>query len=498
MNSKNKRYPLFKAAGFFLTGLFAALFLACNNPVDLGGPPAQNDPLPQTPPSGPPSLVSTVTFDKNGGTTEAEPSQIDVTWPDNTIDLPEPPLPPAEGGLVFRGWNTKADGSGTRFTAATEISKDLTVYARWGAPFETMVTDVAEIADYLDSQSGGTKIDPVPLVLDIDLGNMADGSPWYALLDALKEADKYVALDLSDCTMTGAAEDGTVFRPNYAYRGPSSILDTYPGTGGKQYIVELTLPLRAKKIFGGWLEGYTFTPIPAFRYFSSLAKIRGDNIEAAYQETGFSKNAIFSGSSSLKEAHFEKLTVAPRFFEHCTKLESVHCPSLADIGHATFYGCTSLKTFDFSNVQKIGYSAFGGCSSLKVLDLGQSAVTKIPGETGAGVGMTTTALPMAAFQGCSSLETIVFPAGFTDIGTFKDVLEKPSDPPLRGGKTFNGCTKIKEVTFLGDPAAIVLAPDGPPYETGLDDALITCALSGSTPEERIGTYVKSGSSWSKQ
>jgi hypothetical protein len=443
--------------------------------------------------------VFTVSFDKNGGAAEAEPREISVTWPDNTVDLPVPPSP-GDASLVFRGWNTSADGSGTRFPGGTEIRESITVYARWGPPVgDGMITDVAGVAEWLSAQSGGSSpSSPINLVLDIDLGDMADGSAWYALLDALDEAKVYVALDLSDCAMTGTFENGTVFRPNYAYPGPSSQIETYTG-GGKAYIVELTLPLRAKKIYGGWQEGYTMTAIPAFRKFNNLAKIQGDNIEEGYVGTGLghNKSAMFYGLSSLKEARFEKLTKASEFFRDCRNLEFVSCPSLTKIGYAMFYGCKSLKTFDFSHVKSFEKSAFGG-SGLVRLDLSLSTVTEIPGEDSAtSVGSFGNFIPAPAFQGCSSLETIIFPACITNIGKFTNYLKKPSDPPEEGGKAFNGCTKIKQVTFLGDPAAISWRKGAPPYDTGLDEALIELALSGSTPQERIGTYVKNGT-WSKQ
>jgi hypothetical protein len=494
MNNKNNGQS-FLRAGFSLAGLLLFLCAACNNLLDNrpnNDPPAQDDP----PSQDPPSLVSTITFDKNGGATEAEPCEISVTWPDNTVDLPDPPAS-ADAALVFRGWNTKADGSGTKFTAGTEISGNITVYARWGAPFNG-ITELADVADWLSAQPPSSKSSPVNLVLDIDLEDMADGSNWYALLDALDEAKVYVALDLSECTMSGAAENGTVFYPNYAYKGPTSMIATYTG-GGKAYIVELTLPLRAKKIYGGWLEGYTMTPIPAFRNFSSLAKIRGDNIEEGYRETGSGHNysAIFYGLSSLKEARFEKLTKATNFFQNCQNLESVYCPSLANISYAAFYGCKNLKTFDFSNVQSIDKSAFGG-SGLVRLDLGSSTVTKIPGEDSSKASQFGNNIPAPAFKNCSNLETIIFPTCLTDMGKFKDYVKKPLDPPEEGGEAFSGCSKIREVTFLGDPAGIDWQNGAPPYDTGLDEALITLALSGSTPEDRIGTYVKTNGTWSKQ
>jgi hypothetical protein len=421
------------------------------------------------------SLTHTVTFDKNGGTTEAEPRQISVTWPDTTVDLPAPPS--RDDSLVFQGWNTEADGSGIRFTG-TEISGSITVYALWGAPLPAIVTDVADVAGWLSVQPGGAIATPVNLVLDIDLGDMADGSNWYALLDALDEAKTYVALDLSECVMTGAAEDGTVFRPNHAVveqgsYGVTNRIASYTG-GGKAYIVELTLPLGAKKIFGGWGS------VSAFRGFDNLEKISGDTIEGGYQETGFSRTVIFFGLASLKEARFEKLTTSGRFFESCRNLESVYCPSLTDISRNTFTDCTNLKTFDFSNVRSIGTGAFAG-SGFVTLDLSASQVTKISGHR-------VLSTRDGSFNGCSDLETILFPACLADIG----------NDSSRGGFPFGACPKIREVSFLGDPADIAWPESGPPYNTGLDDTLISLALSGATPEERTGTYVKNDGVWSKK
>ncbi|MCL1846824.1 MAG: InlB B-repeat-containing protein [Coriobacteriia bacterium] len=41
------------------------------------------------------------------------------------------PPDPVLGGSVFLGWNTAADGSGTAFTDATTLTRNITVYAQW-------------------------------------------------------------------------------------------------------------------------------------------------------------------------------------------------------------------------------------------------------------------------------------------------------------------------------------------------------------------------------
>ena len=73
-----------------------------------------------------------VIFDKNGGDTEASPSvmmQDKVVGVVNHFDLPT--TNPTRTGYLFNGWNTKADGTGEAFTAETDVTESLTVYAQW-------------------------------------------------------------------------------------------------------------------------------------------------------------------------------------------------------------------------------------------------------------------------------------------------------------------------------------------------------------------------------
>jgi uncharacterized repeat protein (TIGR02543 family) len=71
----------------------------------------------------------TVTFDKNGGDTEADPRTIALVPPATTIgSLPQPPT---RALYTFSGWNTQANGSGTSFDATTTVSSSITVYAQW-------------------------------------------------------------------------------------------------------------------------------------------------------------------------------------------------------------------------------------------------------------------------------------------------------------------------------------------------------------------------------
>lgn len=75
----------------------------------------------------PEAIVSyTVTFDKNGGVTAANPDKMVVAKGETVANLPEAPT---KTGHIFTSWNTKTDGTGTEFTAATTVADNITVYA---------------------------------------------------------------------------------------------------------------------------------------------------------------------------------------------------------------------------------------------------------------------------------------------------------------------------------------------------------------------------------
>jgi uncharacterized repeat protein (TIGR02543 family) len=75
--------------------------------------------------------TTTITFDKNGGTTEANPATKAVVPPATTVETL--PTAPTRTGYSFDGWNTAANGSGTAFTATTAVTESKTVYAQWTA-----------------------------------------------------------------------------------------------------------------------------------------------------------------------------------------------------------------------------------------------------------------------------------------------------------------------------------------------------------------------------
>jgi uncharacterized repeat protein (TIGR02543 family) len=106
--------------------------LGCEQPTSSG---KKDDPNPDPAPA---AGTYTVTFDKNGGDTEANPKTKSVKEPATTIDAL--PAAPTRASYSFTGWNT-ADGSGTAFEAATEVKADITVFAQWKTYTITYVTN---------------------------------------------------------------------------------------------------------------------------------------------------------------------------------------------------------------------------------------------------------------------------------------------------------------------------------------------------------------------
>jgi uncharacterized repeat protein (TIGR02543 family) len=108
----------------------ALLLGTCTNP---SGPDKKPESVPELPTNtndGGETWSYTVSFDKNGGDTEANPATKTVSNPATTIDA-LPGAPPTRAGHTFLGWNTKADGSGSPFGATTKVSGNITVYAQW-------------------------------------------------------------------------------------------------------------------------------------------------------------------------------------------------------------------------------------------------------------------------------------------------------------------------------------------------------------------------------
>jgi len=119
--------------------------------------------------------VYTVTFDSQSATVAASPTSKTVTSPATTVVTL--PTPPTKSDYNFAGWNTKADGTGTEFTASTPVAASITVYAYWTTSTVYTVTYNTQDGSAVDIQhviSGNTVTLPAaPTKTGYDFGG------WY-------------------------------------------------------------------------------------------------------------------------------------------------------------------------------------------------------------------------------------------------------------------------------------------------------------------------------
>lgn len=138
-----------------------------------------------------------VTFDKNGGDTEANPNRMTQEQNPNGNHFELPSVQPTREGYEFTGWNTKADGTGTAFTAETEVKQSLTIYAQWTRKqIEKEDTISVTVKKVWKLNDGGTATDSVTVALYKN-GNMdrtavlSDANHWTYTWDDLSAKDAW-------------------------------------------------------------------------------------------------------------------------------------------------------------------------------------------------------------------------------------------------------------------------------------------------------------------
>ena len=147
-------------------------------------------------------------------------------------------------------------------------------------------------------------------------------------------------------------------------------------------------------------------------------------------------------------------------FRYCTSLKSITIPnSVIEIGSSAFSGCSSLTSITIPNsVTNIGDSTFWGCSSLTAIYVAvdnknytsvngvlfnkdKTALICYPaGKTDKSYNITNsvTSIGDYAFNGCSSLTSVMIPNSVTEIG----------------GSAFVGCASLKSITMPNSVTSI--------------------------------------------
>ena len=166
-------------------------------------------------------------------------------------------------------------------------------------------------------------------------------------------------------------------------------------------------------------------------------------------------------------------TIGDYAFKGCQKLTSITIPNtLKSIGTGAFKGCTSLMSITISEgVTSIGLGAFKGCTSLtsiivdhnnKVFDSRDNCNAIIESATNTLITAcqetiipnSVTSIGNEAFDGCSTLTSIVIPNSVTSIGneafascSSLTSIVIPNSVTSIGSDAFFGCSSLTAITI---------------------------------------------------
>jgi len=252
------------------------------------------------------------------------------------------------------------------------------------------------IALYLAALPGGSStLDPLNLKLQMQLTDSA----WRKVLNELEKAEKFVGLDLADCTRSGAAT-GVGLRSDGVFYHEAAI------GPGKDRIITLALPNTATSIVSN-----PHVIINGFIYITDV----------------FRELRSFSGGAMLT-------SIGDYAFNNCNRLNMTSLPpTITSIGDSTFTACTNLALTSLpTGLASIDSNAFAFCFNL--------ALTSLPaGLTSIGAG---------AFSFCTSLALTSLPVGINFIGgyvfsncTNLTSMSVPASTPITNN-LFSGCPSI--------------------------------------------------------
>jgi hypothetical protein len=246
-------------------------------------------------------------------------------------------------------------------------------------------------------------------------------SNWQLILVVISEADKFVNLDLSRCTIGG----------NGGIPGTVNIFDPYYNIStGKDRVVSIVLPNVAASIPDG--SDY----MTAFKSFANLKSFSGVGLKT------IGSYAFYERTSLVLTSLPDEITeIGSYAFHGCTNLALTSLPmGLTSIGTYAFGNCKKLALSELpSGITLINEYAFDGCTELALISL-PPLLTEIGNRV---------------FQGCTSLALTSLPPSLTSIGegafylcTSLTLTELPEGITSIGSNTFFGCTSLIEITLF--------------------------------------------------
>jgi hypothetical protein len=271
-------------------------------------------------------------------------------------------------------------------------------------------TSIEAVAKYLSTTTGGAvKENPIPLAVKIDLQNMlASDSGWKKLLGAINTAGKYVALDLSACTMPG-----TEFDPDPSF------------ADGKKFITSLVLPDMVES------TAFPMEYVSAFLHFENMTDIP------------FGKSLITIGSGAF--AYLQ--------------LTSVIIPNgVTSIGTGAFFNCGLISVTIPDGVVTIGLQAFANNQLTSVII--PNSVTIIERMAFENNQLSSVIIPIGVttireslFRN-NQLNSVTIPNSVTIIERMAFVNNQLTDVTIPGG-----VTTIGESAFANNQLTNVTIPD---------------------------------------
>ena len=197
-------------------------------------------------------------------------------------------------------------------------------------------------------------------------------------------------------------------------------------------------------------------------------------------------SSMFSGCSNLVSVTIPNsvTSIEGGAFKDCSSLTNISLPeSLTEIGYSVFENCSKLTSIVIpQKVNLIKDGTFDGCVALKSIVVDASNKTYdsrndcnaiietktnalIQGCASSSIPSTVTSIGDYAFDGCSSLTSLVVPNSVTKIGygafqgcSSMTSVNIPTGVTSIYSKTFNGCSSLESiiipftVTSIGDNA----------------------------------------------
>lgn len=286
------------------------------------------------------------------------------------------PAEPVKSGSTFEGWY-KESALTNKVTFpydVTSLTANFTLYAKWdkGSSTEdpkgyTLFTSISALKSWLASQSNNTSEKAYKVGLkDVDLDN---GNNWGDLGICIKEAKKYIDLDLSNCSST-AIPDG--YKERIPRPDQIIVYRTYGVFVDCDRLKAIKLP-KGLKVIGNYaffecdqlnsvvlLEGLTAINTQAFYHCRLTSITLPEGLKAikygAFDSNNFTSINIPGSVSELGAYAFDfcfDLTsvtlneglkiIGTSTFDHCKSLTSIRIPvSVTSIEGSAFHNCTSL------------------------------------------------------------------------------------------------------------------------------------------------------------